>query len=216
MFTSARGFRRDCLFEGVRLVRVNSAFGMLFNAALVFCSVLTSEKLLSQTTVSARPNDTSAVLVKLSPPRLSFMVPGDVKLQFQVKPDGSVDSLQLISGPAVLVQRVLDSVRNSQFECRGCKEAVDSSLTFTFRVIGKPDPCCCSTWDPYRVWTRHYSGRKSHYNYRPTTVRLPRRVHLSVGGRAFQVPVCEVPVFVEMRKSYRWSAIKRIAFSQRF
>ena len=145
MFTSARGFRRDCLFEGVRLVRVNSAFGMLFNAALVFCSVLTSEKLLSQTTVSARPNDTSAVLVKLSPPRLSFMVPGDMKLQFQVKPDGSVDSLQLISGPAVLVQRVLDSVRNSQFECRGCKEAVDSSLTFTFRVIGKPDPCCCST-----------------------------------------------------------------------
>ena len=70
---------------------------------------------------------------------------GDVRLQLHIRQDGSIESVDVVSGHLMLKQAALDSAQKSQFECHACAaETMTYSLTYTF-AIGKEcrnDPDC--------------------------------------------------------------------------
>jgi|ERR1019366_3899496 TonB family protein len=85
-------------------------------------------------------------------PRLAKQarVAGDVELRIAVRQDGTVESADVITGPAMLIQAALDSARQSHFSCRRCSEDVNLyRLVYTFQLVDteydancevKPDP----------------------------------------------------------------------------
>jgi Gram-negative bacterial TonB protein C-terminal len=62
-------------------------------------------------------------------------ITGDVALRLQIRQDGTVQSVEFVSGPPLLKQSAMDSARESQFECRGCTEALTSySVIYSFEL----------------------------------------------------------------------------------
>jgi TonB family protein len=96
----------------------------------------------AQSASSADPAQGAVVLVRLSPPiyppiAASARVSGDVEVNIRVRPDGSVESATIVSGPPLLQQAASDAARQSAFECRGCSEtAMPYSLVFAFQLDG--------------------------------------------------------------------------------
>lgn len=84
------------------------------------------------------PQQTAVVMTKLVPPvypplARQTMITGDVKLLINVRPDGAVESVSVVSGHPLLQQAALDSAQKSQFACEGCSNAITSySLVYTF------------------------------------------------------------------------------------
>lgn len=78
--------------------------------------------------------------------RVSNIV-GDVVLKVSYRPDGSIESLAVVSGDPVLTQAALDSAKQSLLQCRGCSSSdLIQSLTYCFRIFpAKADPCCCTS-----------------------------------------------------------------------
>jgi TonB family protein len=101
--------------------------------------VLACQSILPQ---SADPSDlqTSVVITKLAQPSYppvarQARIQGDVQIMVGVRRDGSVESVSLTSGHAILGRAALQSAQNSEYECRRCTEAVTSySLVYTFRL----------------------------------------------------------------------------------
>jgi TonB family protein len=62
-------------------------------------------------------------------------ITGDVELTVNVRPDGRVGSVGVVSGHPLLVQAARDSAQNSQYECRKC-DAPETSyrLNYTFQL----------------------------------------------------------------------------------
>jgi TonB family protein len=62
-------------------------------------------------------------------------ITGDVELTVNVRPDGRVGSVGVVSGHPLLVQAARDSAQNSQYECRKC-DAPETSyrLDYTFQL----------------------------------------------------------------------------------
>jgi TonB family protein len=93
-----------------------------------------------------------ALLTKLSDPlypRLARQarISGDVQLTLEVKADGSVQSAIVVSGHPILKQAALQSVEQSQFECRRCPETGTSlQLLYTFQLV-EMQSCCRRTED---------------------------------------------------------------------
>jgi TonB family protein len=95
---------------------------------------------------SSAPNQPAAVLVKLFPltyPPLARQarIMGDVMVQLKILKDGTVESAEIVSGPAMLKQAALDSAQKSTYECQNCGDSVTTYLltyTFGFREDG-PD-----------------------------------------------------------------------------
>jgi TonB family protein len=91
---------------------------------------------------SAGPAQGAIVPVRLSPPvyppiAVSARVSGDVEVNIRVRPDGSVESATIVSGPPLLQQAALDAAHKSAFECRGCSEAATPyTLVFAFQLDG--------------------------------------------------------------------------------
>jgi TonB family protein len=85
-------------------------------------------------------------------PRLAEQarVAGDVEVRLSVRADGSVESAEVISGPAMLKQAVLESVHRSHFECRECGENVTSyRMVYTFQTVPQQyGPGCEVIVDP--------------------------------------------------------------------
>lgn len=78
-----------------------------------------------------------AVVTRLSPlayPRLAWLarISGDVKLAVRVRPDGTVASVDVLSGPPMLKDRAVENVRKSEFDCKGCTAETEYQLTYTF------------------------------------------------------------------------------------
>jgi TonB family protein len=101
----------------------------------------------AQTSSPAGNTQSEVVLTKLSPvvfPQLARManIVGEVKVEMGIRKDGSVASAEFVSGHVMLKQAALESAQKSQFECRGCSEAVTPYLlTYTFEI--KDDGNCC-------------------------------------------------------------------------
>lgn len=60
-------------------------------------------------------------------------IAGDVKIQVQVRRDGSVASADVVNGHPMLKSAALVSAQNSTFECRGCTGEITACiLTYSF------------------------------------------------------------------------------------
>jgi TonB family protein len=82
-------------------------------------------------------------------PRLAQLarIQGDVELTVQVKKDGVVESVDVVnglSGPPMLLESAVASARASKFECQTCDDAPQSySLAYEFRIVASdPDQYC--------------------------------------------------------------------------
>ena len=72
-------------------------------------------------------------------------ISGDVQLEVKIKPDGSVDSLEVVSGHPLLGPAALDSAKQSHFRCTNCSESLTPTrLVYTFQLVGTDD-CCSAT-----------------------------------------------------------------------
>jgi hypothetical protein len=94
------------------------------------------------------------ILRKLFPPVYSPLARrahalGDVHLRVSIHSDGSIDAVSVIDGSPVLRQAALDSAKQSQFECKDCRESdhlVEGTFTYSFRVSPEQEPAdsnCC-------------------------------------------------------------------------
>jgi hypothetical protein len=94
------------------------------------------------------------LLVKLSPPvypRLARQarIMGDVRIQLAIRRDG-IESSEVVSGHPLLKHAALESAQQSEFECRGCSDEVNShSLNYTFGL--RDDNGCRPVVDKRRV-----------------------------------------------------------------
>jgi TonB family protein len=73
----------------------------------------------------AAPDQPGVVLTKLFPPQYPPLarqarIMGDVKIHLAIRRDGSVISMQLISGHPMLAPAAIESAQKSEFECRNC------------------------------------------------------------------------------------------------
>ena len=83
--------------------------------------------------------ESRAALMKLSPPiypELSRQarITGDVRVKIELRPDGTVDTTEVVDGHPILSPAVLESIQKSTFECRNCKEETTLVLTYSFRL----------------------------------------------------------------------------------
>jgi TonB family protein len=124
-----------------------------------------------------------AILKKLIPPEYPAMagiagISGDVILTVSIHPDGSIESIKSRSGHPLLMQGVIESARQSQFECSGCTDTADITLRYSFQPpITKADRCCCS------------SGASVPQPVPPSVDISPSEVHVTITA----LPVCICP-----------------------
>ena len=90
-----------------------------------------------QSSASGGAPQTGYSIAKLPPPSyppiaLAAHVFGDVVLKIALRGDGSIDSVEALSGPPMLRQPAIDSAKRTQFQCGGC-----NGSTTSFRVTYK-------------------------------------------------------------------------------
>jgi TonB family protein len=111
---------------------------MLLSFGALACSAVI-QSIQAQSTDPNAPQ-TSVVLTKLAqvsypPVARQARIHGDVQITVGVRRDGSVESVSLTSGHAILGRAALQSAQNSEYECRRCSDAVTScSLVYTFQL----------------------------------------------------------------------------------
>lgn len=70
---------------------------------------------------------------------------GDIHLTVHVRKDGSVQSVEFVSGPFLFEKAAVESAEQSTFECRGCSEhATSYPMVYSFQL---KDGDCCNTPD---------------------------------------------------------------------
>lgn len=68
---------------------------------------------------------------------------GDVELSLQIRQDGTIQSVEVVSGPPLLQRVAVESARQSQFECRACTDGVTPyELVYSFQLSN--GDCCNS------------------------------------------------------------------------
>lgn len=68
-------------------------------------------------------------------------VHGDVILALRIRPDGTIESLEYVSGPPLLKQAALDSAEETKFACQQCVIGpVSYSLVYSFQLSN--ENCC--------------------------------------------------------------------------
>ncbi len=77
------------------------------------------------------------------PIALAAHVSGDVTLMIALRGDGTLDSVEVVSGPPMLRQAAVDSAKQTQFKCVTC----DGAIT-TFQLIYRFDLGPSITCDP--------------------------------------------------------------------
>jgi len=75
------------------------------------------------------------------PPALAARVSGDVNLAVDLRADGTVSHVTVVSGPQMLLAVAVESARKSTFACSGCTASgAKFHLTYSFR-LGPPIGC---------------------------------------------------------------------------
>ncbi|SPE20910.1 exported hypothetical protein [Candidatus Sulfotelmatomonas gaucii] len=71
------------------------------------------------------------------PIALAARVSGRVELSIKLGSDGTVESVEVVGGPAMLRSAAIESARQMQFECNGCTPgARQFKLSFSYELIG--------------------------------------------------------------------------------
>ena len=105
--------------------------------------------LLAQNPPNPDAGKNQVILTELFPPAYPPLarqtrITGDVQLALKIRQDGSVDSLEAVSGHPLLTQAALDSAKQSHFRCTNCGESLTSyRLVYTFQFVDTEH--CCST-----------------------------------------------------------------------
>lgn len=147
-----------------------------FQFAVTFVAILTP-LVRSQTQNVARSDgpQEGVVLTKLTQPvypplARQLRVTGDVALMLSIRQDGRVESAVLESGHPLLAEAALTSVRQSQFECRGCRQGTTSyRLVYTFNLDGDC-PCMPRDSNSRSVDKEQFYPRVSEAEHRVTLV----------------------------------------------
>jgi TonB family protein len=87
--------------------------------------------------VQAASDLPGAVLTKLFPPvypplSRQARISGDVKVVVRVRPDGTVASVEALSGHPLLKPAAVEDAQKSEFECKGCTGETEYLLTYSF------------------------------------------------------------------------------------
>jgi TonB family protein len=105
---------------------------------------------------SASGSDThpaEVILTKLNDPvypssASAATIHGDVELTLRIKGNGTIESVDVASGPPMLRQAAIKSVQAPHFECRRCDRTLQSySLTYEFRIIATTPEQYCKTYE---------------------------------------------------------------------
>jgi TonB family protein len=97
---------------------------------------------------------------KYPPLARTARVSGDVKLELQLRSDGTVSSVRVISGHPMLAPAAVESAKASRFACYGCMLPASYTLTYTFGFrhdgcnsvrVGARSPKCLYLWK-CRTW----------------------------------------------------------------
>jgi TonB family protein len=116
-------------------------------AAIMLLQQVLIGRSLAQAAPPVETPQPEVTLTKLSPPTfpplaLMARIQGDVQIQVDIRKDGSVASVSLVSGHPMLTQAALESAQKSQYECRGCSESATSYL-LTYSFADRVDGDCC-------------------------------------------------------------------------
>jgi TonB family protein len=115
---------------------------LTFQLTAIACFIVSANHAKAQDTSSSINWEDDVTLTKLSLPIYPALarqarIAGDVKIQLQIRRDGSVASADAVSGHPMLKAAAQASAQNSTFECRRCSgELVSYSLTYTFGFNG--------------------------------------------------------------------------------
>jgi hypothetical protein len=108
---------------------------------------------LAQPTPTVQLGEPRAALVSLHSPLFPPLanearLAGQVELRLTIQDDGTVESVAVVDGHALLRSAALESAAKSQFECSGCTHSVTYTLVYSF-VPGKllPEGCTAGTPD---------------------------------------------------------------------
>jgi TonB family protein len=131
-----------------------------------------SREVPAQTPASA--GQPGAVLTKLFPPvypplARQARISGDVKLDVHVRADGSVASVELLSGHPILAPAAVENARKAEFECRGCTRETEYLITYTFG-LGELTPEELAHYDKYE--DRPVRAAKCMYLWKCARVRV--------------------------------------------
>jgi TonB family protein len=108
-------------------------------ATVIFLALFANIIVSAQNQPSRDAPQTVASLRRLAPPiypplARQARITGTVRIQLQLRKNGSVASAKVIDGHPMLRQAALESAQKSEFECAACAEAGTYSLVYAFEV----------------------------------------------------------------------------------
>jgi TonB family protein len=116
--------------------------------AILLIAIAAQGVIFAQSFASSEMPKGSVVLISLFNPTYPELarrarVQGDVNLKLEIRRDGSIDSVVVMSGHPLLEQAAVNSAQQSRFECRGCEdETTPYLLVYSFQFVASPDfPC---------------------------------------------------------------------------
>ncbi|HVR22567.1 MAG TPA: TonB family protein [Candidatus Polarisedimenticolia bacterium] len=131
---------------------MRSRFPLLALSAVAISLFLPLRNSAGQTAPDANTPQTGVSVTKLYDPVYPALarqarISGDVNLTLHVRQDGSIESVDVVSGHPMLKESALDSTEKSEFECHACSEALTTySLVYTFGLTAA-EKCCEATED---------------------------------------------------------------------
>ena len=129
-----------------------SRFPILALSVVAVSLLLPLRNSAEQTVADANTPQTGVSLTKLDDPvypplARQARISGDVNLILHVRQDGSIESVEVVSGHPMLKEAALYSAKRSEFECHDCSEALTVySLVYTFELT-TAEKCCEATED---------------------------------------------------------------------
>lgn len=161
---------------------------------------------LAQSTPALATPSGVVFLTKLSDPvypqiARTAHISGDVELMLVVRQDGSIESVEVVSGPPLLQKAALFSAQHSQFECHGCStEPSPHRLVYTFQLV---DPGCCmeKTRKISETGLTHTYPQVTHSQDRVTLVDQP-------------VCICDLPAQIGKVRSLKCLFLWRCAIDR--
>lgn len=120
---------------------------LLSALAVTFLGSVTSS---AQGQTESGSSKSEIALSRLFPPtypRLAQQarITGAVEIALRIRPEGTVESAEIISGHPMLKDAALESARQSQFECKECTQALTSyRLTYRFDIAPRDPPKTCT------------------------------------------------------------------------
>jgi hypothetical protein len=171
------GFRPSSISSPSRLIlRIMRSYFPFpaFQVAAIAFAIVSSSPSKTQNTPGSDRQANEVVLTKLSPPiypplARQARISGDVKIQVQIRRDGSVASEDAVSGHPMLKPAALASTQNSTFECRGCTEELSTySLTYTFGFNNDQDCSLVRSRSPKCLYLWHCGNWRTAYHDLPS------------------------------------------------